>query len=77
MADDIKQAITDKLKANIKKKKLYYSKDVTKMLPDYPPRDVKKAIKEMLNEGKLKYWSSGSTTYVTLPEVDHIGEGED
>ena len=39
-------------------------------------RQVKKIINEMVNDGKLKYWSSGSTTLYLLPEHADLAKEE-
>jgi hypothetical protein len=49
-------------------KKMYYIKDVVKGLPTEDRHAVQEAVKELLDEGTLKYWSSGSTTYLLLAE---------
>ncbi len=49
-------------------KKKYYIKDVVKGLPTEDRHAVQEAVKELLDEGTLKYWSSGSTTYLMLAE---------
>ena len=49
-------------------KKKFYIKDVTKGLPSEDRHAIQDAVKELLDEGVLKYWSSGSTTYVMLAE---------
>ena len=49
-------------------KKRFYIKDVIKGLPGEDRHGVQEAVKELLDEGALKYWSSGSTTYLMLPE---------
>jgi len=49
-------------------KKMYYIKDVVKGLPTEDRHAVQEAVKELLDEGILKYWSSGSTTYLLLAE---------
>jgi len=69
MADDeIKQKIMEFMeKSSGKGKKKSYAKDVVKGVGgDYKSREVKKEIQALLDEGKLAYWSSGSTTYVML-----------
>ncbi|MEW5947618.1 MAG: dissimilatory sulfite reductase D family protein [bacterium] len=67
MADEaLRRKIMDFFK-NSKKKKLYV-KDVVKGMPEENSRDIKLAIQEMTTDGSLKYWSSGSTTFVVLPE---------
>ena len=49
-------------------KKKYYIKDVVKGLPNEDRHAVQEAVKGLLDDGTLKYWSSGSTTYVMLAE---------
>jgi len=49
-------------------KKKFYIKDVVKGLPSEDRHAIQDAVKELLDEGTLKYWSSGSTTYLMLPE---------
>ncbi len=57
------------------KSKLYFN-DIQKALPDMKPRDVKKIVNEMVQEGLLTYWSSGSTTLYTLPDKDALSREE-
>ena len=68
MSDEIRQAIVELFeKSSGKGKKKLYPKDVAKSLEDKFPRvEVKKVIQELLDSEVLKYWSSGSTTYVML-----------
>ena len=47
---------------------MFYIKDVVKGLPDVDRHAVQEAVKELLDEEALKYWSSGSTTYLMLAE---------
>jgi len=49
-------------------KKKYYIKDVVKGLPQEDRHAIQDVVKELLDEGTLKYWSSGSTTYLMLAE---------
>ncbi len=45
-----------------KSKSKFYLKDFYAMLPDWKPREVNKLVNNMVQEGILEYWSSGSTT---------------
>ena len=54
-------------KSNGEKKK-FYIKDVVKGLPQEDRHAIQDVVKELLDEGTLKYWSSGSTTYLMLAE---------
>lgn len=59
----------DLILENLKKKSgktKFYLKDFNKMFPDKRPREVKKIVNEMVTEGLLEYWSSGSTTLIGL-----------
>lgn len=47
-------------------KKSFYMKDVVKGLPDYPKKDVHKATNELIEEDKLMWYSTGSSSMVTL-----------
>lgn len=49
-------------------KKRFYLKDVVKGLPAEDRHAIQDVVKELLDEGTLKYWSSGSTTYLMLAE---------
>jgi hypothetical protein len=40
-------------------------------------RAAKKIINEMVNDGQLKYWSSGSTTLYILPEHADVTKEEE
>ncbi len=64
--DELKAAILEK--ATKAPKPQLYVKDFYKCDPDTKPRDIKKAANEMVTEGKLMFWSSGSTTMYALPE---------
>lgn len=44
----------------------FYFNDLCKIFPDKKPREVKKILTALVNEGKLEFWSSGSTTMYGL-----------
>jgi len=64
---DEKQAVLDYFAARAKtgKSKLYFN-ELLKAVPGAKPRQFKKVINEMIQEGSLVYWSSGSTTLYML-----------
>lgn len=66
--DEIKQVIVDYL-TNAKKSKHYF-KDLEKAVKDKVPgagiRDIKKACNELVNEGTVAYFMTGSTTMYCL-----------
>ena len=66
MSEAEKQAILDYLKAKKGKTKHYFN-ELCKALPDMKMRQVKKLVNELVSEGSLKFWSSGSTTLYMLP----------
>ncbi|MFZ7112118.1 MAG: dissimilatory sulfite reductase D family protein [Desulfatiglandales bacterium] len=62
--EEIKKAILDFAESS-KKTKFYFSdmeKAVKKVFPDIKAREVKKAATALVNEEKLVYFSTGSTT---------------
>jgi hypothetical protein len=69
MGEDLKarvlEAFCQKSKGD---KKMFYIRDVTKWFPDEDRHAVQNVVKELLDEECLKYWSSGSTTYLVLTE---------
>ena len=69
MSEDLKKKIValfhEKSKGD---KKMFYIRDVTKWLPDEDRHAVQDAVKVLLDEEVLKYWSSGSSTYLILAE---------
>jgi len=66
--EDIKKAILEF--AETSKKTKFYFKDlekaVQKVFPDAKARQIKKAATELINEGKLIYFSTGSSTMYGL-----------
>ena len=66
--EDIKQAILEFAEKS-KKTKFYFSdieKAVKKVNPDVKAREVKKAATALINEEKLIYFSTGSSTMYGL-----------
>lgn len=63
--EEAKQAILDYL-AEKKGKTKFYFNDFTKALPDMKAREVKKVLTALVNDQKLEFWSSGSTTMYGL-----------
>lgn len=74
---DIKEVV---LQVMEKKQKRMMMKDLLKECqkvdPSIEKRPLKKSTSEMITEGTLAYWSSGSTTYFALPG-GKTPEGED
>ena len=66
--EDLKNAILE-FAENNKKSKFYFSdmeKGVRKVFPDAKAREIKKAATALVNEEKLVYFSTGSTTMYGL-----------
>ncbi len=52
-------------------------KDFYSCDPDAKPRTIKNVANEMVREGSLMFWSSGSTTMYGIPSRIKDEEGED
>ena len=69
MNEDLKSRVTALFQEKSRgDKKMFYIRDVTKWLPDEDRHAVQNVVKELLDEEVLKYWSSGSSTYIMLTE---------
>jgi hypothetical protein len=71
--EDVKKAILEFAETS-KKTKFYFSdmeKAVRKVMPDIKAREVKKAATALVNEEKLMFFSTGSTTMYGL-----VGRGQ-
>lgn len=75
MSEEAKQKIIDWMKQQ--KKTKHYFNDLCKAVPELSMRQAKKLINELVSEGKLRYWTSGSTTMYMLPGVDDVKDEED
>jgi len=75
-ADEDKQLIIETLKGK-KTKTKFYLRDFNQMFPEKRPREVSKLVNEMVTEGILEYWSSGSTTMIGLKGAGIQHEAED
>ncbi|MEN8244898.1 MAG: dissimilatory sulfite reductase D family protein [Thermodesulfobacteriota bacterium] len=64
--DEAKEKIVAGLTKKQKMKSKFYFKDLAKIL-DMKPRVAKKLINQMITDGVLEYWSSGSTSMYGLP----------
>ncbi len=74
MSEEAKQKIIEWVKQQ--KKSRHYFNDLCKAVPEMKMMAAKKIINELVNEGKLKYWSSGSTTMYMLPGEDDVAKEE-
>jgi hypothetical protein len=67
--DEAKKIVVEQLQKKSKSKTKFYLKDFNSMLPDAKPREVKNIVNEMVKDGTLEYWSSGSTTMIGLKGI--------
>lgn len=64
--DEIKDAMVEKAQKSPKPQ--LYIKDFYKCDPETKPRQMKNIANELVREGRLAFWSSGSTTMYGVPE---------
>ena len=63
--EEAKQKIVEGLQAKQKSKSKFYFNDLSKIL-ELKPREAKKLVNKLVEEGVLEYWSSGSTSMYGL-----------
>ncbi len=63
--EEAKQQIVDALTKKQKSKSKFYFNDLSKIL-DMKPREAKKIVNKLVEDGTLEYWSSGSTSMYGL-----------
>ena len=61
-----KELVVTGLKKKQKTKSKFYFNDLAKLIGE-KPRAAKKYVNQMVQEGVLEYWSSGSTSLYGLP----------
>ena len=64
--EDAKKLIVEELTKKLKSKSKFYFNDLSKIL-DMKPREAKKIVNKLVEDGVLEYWSSGSTTMYGMP----------
>jgi Mn-dependent DtxR family transcriptional regulator len=64
--EESKEKIIEALTKKLKTKSKFYFNDLAKIL-EAKPRDAKKIVNQMVTEGVLEYWSSGSTSMYGMP----------
>lgn len=73
---EIKDAVLAFVKKKTERGKgLNSMRDITKGCKDFDKREVKKAAQDLIADGELAYWSSGSTTYIRLAGYEPGDEG--
>ena len=63
--EEAKSKIVESLEKKLKTKSKFYFNDLAKIL-EMKPREAKKLINQMVQDGVLEYWSSGSTSMYGL-----------
>jgi len=63
--EEAKTKIVEALEKKSKSKSKFYFNDLSKIL-ELKPRDAKKLVNQLVSEGILEYWSSGSTSMYGL-----------
>ena len=64
---DPKQIVLEFIESKSKQKSKFYFNDLAALFPDLKMREAKKLINQLVSDGVLEYWSSGSTTMYGLP----------
>jgi Mn-dependent DtxR family transcriptional regulator len=64
--DEAKTKIVESLTKKLKSKSKFYFNDLSKIL-EMKPREAKKIVNQLVQDGILEYWSSGSTSMYGLP----------
>jgi len=67
--EEVKERIIKFFKES-KGKTKYYLSDLKKPCPELTKKELKKITTEMIDEGTLMYYSTGSTTMLQLSEED-------
>ncbi len=69
MSEDLKSKVLQTFQQKSSgDKKMYYIRDVVRWLPAEDRNAIQNVVKELLEEGTICYWSSGSSTYLILAE---------
>jgi len=76
---DPKEIVLEYIQSKSKQKSKFYFNDLAALFPDMKMREAKKVINQLVSEGVLEYWSSGSTTMYGVPGAGKQAatEGED
>ena len=64
---DPKEIVLEFINSKSKTKSKFYFNDLAALFPEMKMREAKKLINQLVSDGVLEYWSSGSTTMYGLP----------
>ncbi len=70
------EKVIEALQKKQKMKSKFYFSDLAKIL-DMKPRAAKKFVNQMVTDGQLEYWSSGSTSMYGLTGTGKQASAED
>jgi Mn-dependent DtxR family transcriptional regulator len=73
--EEAKQKIVEGLQKKSKTKSKFYFNDLAKIL-ELKPREAKKLINKLVEDGILEYWSSGSTSMYGLTGTGNLAGAE-
>lgn len=76
VTEEEKATIVNFLKDKSGSKSKFYFQDFAKLFEDKKPREVKKILTELVSDGTMEYWSSGSTTMYGLKGAGKQGHAE-
>ena len=69
MSEDLKASVVEAFRGkSCGDKKMFYVRDIVKWFPGGDRHAIQNVLKELIDEEVLRYWSSGSTTYIMLAE---------
>ncbi len=74
--EELKEKILEFAKKKAKHKSKMYIKDLYKADTSASPREIKKAANMLVQEGKLEFFSSGSTTMYGVPGIGKTEEDQ-
>jgi hypothetical protein len=76
MDEALKQQVADFVRKKTERGKgLNSMRDITRALKEHDKREVRKAVQALIEDEKLAYWSSGSSTYIRLADYEPGDEG--
>ncbi len=64
---DPKEIVLEFINSKAKQKSKFYFNDLAALFPEMKMREAKKIINQLVSDGVLEYWSSGSTTMYGIP----------
>lgn len=76
VTEEEKSAVVDFLKGKSSAKSKFYFNDFLSVFPDKKPREVKKVLTALVDDGIMEYWSSGSTTMYGLKGAGKQSQAE-